>query len=121
MNFISNNENYIWFAFFSYFPHPILSLSSSSLSIFFLLPLPFHLLHIHLSVHLQPAYSDPGRSAMLSGSEGTLAQLLSQSKEENKMLRLDVTELKCKLHDAQADIKVHYQTSRCELRFMLRG
>lgn len=54
----------------------------------------------------KPAYSDPGRSAMLSGSEGTLAQLLSQSKEENKMLRLDVTELKCKLHDAQADIKV---------------
>ncbi|XP_066961877.1 uncharacterized protein [Macrobrachium rosenbergii] len=54
----------------------------------------------------KPAYSDPCRSAMLSGSEGTLAQLLSISKEENKTLRLDCTELRCKLHDAQADIKV---------------
>ncbi|XP_068238974.1 putative leucine-rich repeat-containing protein DDB_G0290503 isoform X2 [Palaemon carinicauda] len=54
----------------------------------------------------KPAYSDPCRSAMLSGSEGTLAQLLSICKEENKTLRLDCTELRCKLHDAQADIKV---------------
>lgn len=58
------------------------------------------------SVSKKPAYSDPCRSAMLSGSEGTLAQLLSISKEENKTLRLDCTELRCKLHDAQADIKV---------------
>lgn len=58
------------------------------------------------STVLKPAYSDPCRSAMLSGSDGTLAQLLSQSKEENKMLRQDATELRCKLHDAQADIKV---------------
>lgn len=54
----------------------------------------------------KPTYSDPCRSAMLSGSEGTLAQLLSISKEENKTLRRDSTELRCKLHDAQADIKV---------------
>ncbi|KAK7072228.1 hypothetical protein SK128_006761 [Halocaridina rubra] len=58
------------------------------------------------SVSKKAAYSDPCRSAMLSGSEGTLAQLLSLSKEENKTLRLESTELRCKLHDAQADIKV---------------
>nr|XP_045619481.1 uncharacterized protein LOC123771131 [Procambarus clarkii] len=63
-------------------------------------------LHRSFSSALKPAYSDPCRSAMLSGSDGTLAQLLSQSKEENKILRQDATELRCKLHDAQADIKV---------------
>lgn len=63
-------------------------------------------LHRSSSTVSKPAYSDPCRSAMLSGSDGTLAQLLSQSKEENKMLRQDATELRCKLHDAQADIKV---------------
>ncbi|XP_076066678.1 uncharacterized protein LOC143040022 [Oratosquilla oratoria] len=51
-------------------------------------------------------YPEVGRSAMLSPSEGTLAQLLSQSKQENKTLRLECTELRCKLHDAQADSKV---------------
>lgn len=50
---------------------------------------------------------------MLSGSDGTLAQLLSQSKEENKMLRQDATELRCKLHDAQADIKVKEAKNFC--------
>ncbi|KAK3883984.1 hypothetical protein Pcinc_011712 [Petrolisthes cinctipes] len=49
---------------------------------------------------------EPSRSAMVSGSEGTLAQLLSRSKEENRTLRQDVAQLKCRLHDAQADTKV---------------
>ncbi|XP_063851575.1 ABC transporter F family member 4-like isoform X2 [Scylla paramamosain] len=43
---------------------------------------------------------------MLSGADGTLAQLLCQAKEENRMLRQEATELRCRLHDAQADTKV---------------
>ncbi|RXG53601.1 Coiled-coil domain-containing protein, partial [Armadillidium vulgare] len=45
-------------------------------------------------------------SAILGGSENTLAQLLSQSKEENKALRLEISDLKCRLYDAQSDLKI---------------
>lgn len=48
-------------------------------------------------------------SAILSGSENTLAQLLSQSKEENKQLRQELTDAKCRLHDACSDLKVCMQ------------
>uniref|UniRef100_A0A0P4VT26 Uncharacterized protein n=1 Tax=Scylla olivacea TaxID=85551 RepID=A0A0P4VT26_SCYOL len=64
---------------------------------------------LHRSPTLAPAKAalgDPGRSAMLSGADGTLAQLLCQAKEENRMLRQEATELRCRLHDAQADTKV---------------
>ncbi|XP_050726569.1 uncharacterized protein LOC127003685 isoform X2 [Eriocheir sinensis] len=51
--------------------------------------------------------SDPGRSAMLSVGDGTsLAQLLCQAKEESRALRQEAAELRCRLHDAQADTKV---------------
>lgn len=61
----------------------------------------------HSSPFLQATLSDPGRSAMLSGGDGTsLAQLLCHAKEESRALRQEATELRCRLHDAQADTKV---------------
>ena len=41
-----------------------------------------------------------------SQSSGVLAELLSATKRENKALKQDIMNLKCKLHDAQADLKV---------------
>lgn len=65
------------------------------------------LIYSNSVLYMQPASCpEPSRSAMVSGSEGTLAQLLSRAKEENRTLRQDVAQLKCRLHDAQADTKV---------------
>ncbi|XP_018028246.1 uncharacterized protein LOC108683446 [Hyalella azteca] len=38
-------------------------------------------------------------------SSNVLAELLSSCKRENKALRQDILNLKCKLHDAQTDLK----------------
>lgn len=66
-----------------------------------------HVIYYISILCIQPASCpEPSRSAMVSGSEGTLAQLLSRAKEENRTLRQDVAQLKCRLHDAQADTKV---------------
>lgn len=73
----------------------------------FLSPFTFH--SFTFSPCAQAALTDPGRSAMLSGADDTLAQLLCQAKEENRMLRQEATELRCRLHDAQADTKVRLE------------